>query len=149
MALGCSTFSLSNHIVKHNFTKRGKTALAIVEILCYLAAFNFACTRVDVAYSYPIIFILWLGVTLSLSGINPGDKIFDRPVFYKLGKASLVIYLNQFYAIRLVQELMADYSFEIKATASTLITFAGAFVCYEIVGWFNKRKLTRKFFIEE
>ena len=140
MALGCSTFSLTRQISRYEFTRFGKKLLGFLEILCYVIVFRYACTEVDVKYSFPVIFVMWIAVILSFSGINPCHGFFDKPVFYWLGRVSLMIYLNQFYAIRLVQELFEDASFPVKALLCSLVTFAGAFVCDNVVGWFQKNK---------
>lgn len=149
MALGCSTYSLTRQFSRYNFSKKGKVLLGILEVVCYLLAFKYACTEMDVNYSYPIIFVLWIGVTLSFSDINPCHDVFDKPIFYWMGKVSLLIYLNQFYAIRLVQELMPDFSFGVKALLCSLITFIGAFACDKVVGWFYKNKPLSKFVFED
>ncbi|SDB31296.1 Peptidoglycan/LPS O-acetylase OafA/YrhL, contains acyltransferase and SGNH-hydrolase domains [Pseudobutyrivibrio sp. YE44] len=149
MALGCCTYSLTRQFNKYKFTNAGKKILGIVELICYLIAFNFACTEMDVNYGYPVIFVLWIAVTLSFLDVNPWGEFFNKPIFYQLGKASLMIYLNQFYAIRLVQELLPDVSFEMKALLCTLVTFAGALACYYVVGWFNKHKPFSRLIIEK
>ncbi len=149
MALGCCTCSLTRQFSKYKFTKTGKVLLALLELGCYITAFYFACTKMDVDYSYPVIFVLWLGVILSFLDVNPWGDFFDKPIFYGLGRASLMIYLNQFYAIRLVQDLFQEYSFAMKAFLCTLITFIGALCCYFTVGWFNKHKPLRKLILEE
>ncbi|MDC7278971.1 acyltransferase family protein [Butyrivibrio fibrisolvens] len=140
MALGCSTYSLTRQISRYNFTKAGKIILGFLEIFCYLIVFRYACTEMDVKYSFPVIFVLWVAVILSFSNINPCEKFFDKPVFYWMGRVSLMIYLNQFYAIRLVQELCEESSFAVKTFLCSIVTFAGAFVCDKVVGWFIKNK---------
>ena len=140
MALGCSTYSLTRQFNRYDFSKAGKRLLAALEIICYLIVFRYACTEMDVNYSYPVVFVMWVAVILSFSDINPCHEFFDKPIFSWMGKVSLMIYLNQFYAIRLVQELLSDASFPVKAVACTVVTFIGAFACDKIVGWFYKNK---------
>ena len=140
MALGCSTYSLTRQISRYDFTKAGKRILGLLEIICYVIVFRYACTEMDVKYSFPVIFVMWVAVILSFSDINPCQEIFDKPIFSWMGKVSLMIYLNQFYAIRLVQELFAAASFPVKVVLCSLITFTGAFVCEKVVGWFQKNK---------
>ncbi len=140
MALGCSAYSLSRQIKKYDFSKAGRIFLGVIEACCYIMVFIYACTPMDPKYSYPILFLLWIGVILSFSDINPAAGIFDKPIFTWLGGISLTIYLNQFYSIRLVQELMPKGSFPVKVIMCTLVTFIGAFVCEKVVGWFKKNK---------
>ena len=140
MALGCCTYSLTRRINTYQFTKFGKGVLAAIEAICYLVVFNYACTEMDTKYSFPVIFVMWIALILSFSDINPCHKVFDNPIFLYLGKISLLIYLNQFYAIRLVQEIAEDESFALKAFYCTVLTFIGAFICDKVVGWFLKNK---------
>ena len=148
MALGCSTYSLTRQFNRYKITKAGKRILGLLEIICYVVVFRYACTEMDVKYSFPVIFVMWVAVILSFSDINPCHEIFDKPIFSWFGKVSLLIYLNQFYAIRLVQELLADASFPVKVIMCSLVTFAGAMVCDFIVGWFIKNKPFSRLIIE-
>ncbi len=148
MALGCSAYSLTRCINKLSFSKRGKVVMALLEFICYLLVFNYACTEMSPKYSFPIIFIMWVGLILTFSDINPAHGIFDKPVFELMGKASLLIYLNQFYVIRLVQETMGESNFWLKALVCTIGTFIGAFICEKIVTWFNIHKVFRKIMYE-
>ncbi|MBQ7148117.1 MAG: acyltransferase [Pseudobutyrivibrio sp.] len=148
MALGCSTYSLTRQYNRYSFSKAGKIILAVLEAVCYLIVFKYACTEMDVKYSFPVIFVMWVAVILSFSDINPCHEVFDKPIFSWLGKVSLLIYLNQFYAIRLVQELLEDSSFPVKAVMCTLITFVGAFFCDIVVGWFIKNRPFSKLIFE-
>ena len=140
MALGCSTYSLTRQLNKYRYSKAGHVIMGLIELGCYLIVFIFACTEMDAKYSFPVVFIMWIAVTLSFSDINPMEKIFDRPINMWLGKISLLIYLNQFYAIRLVQQLGESLPFYAKALLCTLLTFFGAFLCEIVVNWYNKRK---------
>ena len=148
MALGCSSYSLTRQINKYNFTKAGKIILGIIEVACYVIVFTYACTKMDVNYSFPVIFIMWIGVILTFSDINPLHQLFDKPIFGWFGKMSLLVYLNQFYSIRLVQSLLPDLSFLAKAALCTLITFIGAFLCDVTITWFNKNKPFSKLMLQ-
>ena len=143
MALGCSTYSLTRQFNRYKITKAGKRILGLLEIICYVVVFRYACTEMDVKYSFPVIFVMWVAVILSFSDINPCHQFFDKPIFSWMGRVSLLIYLNQFYAIRLVQELLPNIGFPLKALLCSLVTFAGAFLCDRVVGWFiNKKPLS-------
>jgi len=140
MALGCSAYSLTRQLNKIEFTKAGKTILAIVELVCYLLVFGYAVTGVDPKYSFPTLFIMMIGLILTFSNVNPCHQIFDKPVFGWCGKMSLLIYLNQFYSIRLVQSLLPNISFPAKVLGCTVVTLIGAYVCDVVVSFFNKKK---------
>ena len=70
MALGCSAYSLTRQLNKIEFTKAGKTILAIVELVCYLLVFGYAVTGVDPKYSFPTLFIMMIGLILTFSNVN-------------------------------------------------------------------------------
>ncbi|MCR4567747.1 MAG: acyltransferase [Pseudobutyrivibrio sp.] len=148
MALGCTTFSLTRRISRYEFSKSGKVILGILEVVCYFIVFRYACTEMDVKYSFPVIFVLWIAVILTFSDINPLRKVFDNEVCTWLGRVSLLIYLNQFYGIRLVQEYLAKECFVVKVIACTAITFAGAFLCHIVVSVFKKMHPIRKFIVK-
>ncbi|WP_044936319.1 acyltransferase family protein [Pseudobutyrivibrio sp. LB2011] len=140
MALGCSAYSLTRQLNKIEFTKAGKNILAIVELVCYLLVFGYAVTGVDPKYSFPTLFIMMIGLILTFSNVNPCHQIFDKPIFGWCGKMSLLIYLNQFYSIRLVQSLLPSISFPAKVLGCTVVTLIGAYVCDVVVSFFNKKK---------
>ena len=148
MALGCTTYSLTRRINQYQFTKAGKRLLAFVEVICYILVFIYSCTEMDVKYSFPVIFVMWIAVILTFSNINPVHEVFDNPIFGKLGKASLLIYLNQFYSIRLVQELLPKETFVVKVIACVAITFVGALMCNVIVNAVKDKHLVRKFIVK-
>ena len=140
MALGCSAYSLTRQLNKLEFTKAGKVILALVELICYVLVFSYAVTGVDPKYSFPTLFIMMIGLILTFSNVNPCHQIFDKPVFSWCGKMSLLIYLNQFYSIRLVQSLLPNISFPAKVLGCTAVTLIGAYVCDVVVTFFNKKK---------
>ena len=148
MALGCSAYSLTRCVNKLKFSKNGKVVMAILEVACYLVVFEYACSKMPVKYSFPTIFVMWVGLILTFSDINPAHKIFDHPIFDWMGKASLLIYLNQFYVIRLVQENMAGANFWIKVLVCSAGTFLGAFICDKVVSWFNSNRPFGKIMFE-
>lgn len=140
MALGCSAYSLTRQLNKLEFTKAGKVILALVELICYVLVFRYAVTGVDPKYSFPTLFIMMIGLILTFSNVNPCHQIFDKPIFGWCGKMSLLIYLNQFYSIRLVQSLLPNISFPAKVLGCTVVTLIGAYVCDVVVSFFNKKK---------
>ncbi len=148
MALGCSAYSLTRALNKIDFTTAGKKILAVAEFLCYALVFAYAVTGIDPKYSFVTLFIMMVGLILTFSEVNPAHEIFDHPVFDWCGKMSLLIYLNQFYSIRLVQSLLPGMNFPSKVVLCTLVTFIGALVCDKFVGWLNKNKPLKKLMIQ-
>lgn len=148
MALGCSAYSMTRRLNKVHFTTAGKWAMGIAEVAGYLTVLRFACSAEDPKYSFPTLFIMCCTLIITFSDINPGHFIFDHPVFSWLGKLSLLIYLNQFYCIRLVQSLLPDLSFYGKVLVCTILTFIGAFICDGVVLFFNKKRPFSKLFIK-
>ena len=139
MALGCSAYSVTRVLNKINFTKAGKAILGVIEFGCYLLSILYCMTTVDLKYGFILLFVLCVGLILTFSDVN-SSEFFNRPFFYWCGKMSLLIYLNQFYAIRLVQSLLPDFSFAEKALLCIIITFVGAFLCDKFVELLNKKK---------
>lgn len=148
MALGCSAYSLTRRINKTCFSETGKRIIAITELLGYILVALYACSGLDYKYEFPILFLLWGLVILTFSDINPKHEIFDKAIFAKLGKASLLIYLNQFYAIRLVQSLGADLGIVGKAIACILLTFFGSWICDMVVSSYQKKRPIHKLMIK-
>ena len=148
MALGCSAYSFTRQLNKINFTMAGKRILAVLELACYLLVLRYAVTGVDPKYSFVTLFIMCVGLILTFSDVNPCHRIFDKPVFGWCGKMSLLIYLNQFYSIRLIQSLLPAASFPVKVVLCTLTTFVGALVCDKVVAFFIKTKPFTKLMIE-
>ena len=91
MALGCSAYSLTRQLNKIDFTLAGKRLLGIVELLCYVLVFRYAVTGVDPKYSFMTLFIMFIGLILTFSEVNPVHQIFDSPIFDWCGKMSLLI----------------------------------------------------------
>ena len=148
MALGCSAFSMTRRLNKVHFTKVGHVMLAVAEAAAYLLVLRYAVTGLNPKYSFPILFVMTLGLILTFSEVNPASDFFDKPIFDWCGKMSLLIYLNQFYCIRLVQSLLPNISFALKVVACTVLTFIGAYACDFVVAWFNKAKPFSKLFID-
>ena len=148
MALGCSAYSITRQLNKINFTVAGKRILAVLELACYLLVLRYAVTGVDPKYSFVTLFIMCVGLILTFSDVNPCHRVFDKPVFGWCGKMSLLIYLNQFYSIRLIQSLLPAASFPLKVVLCTLTTFVGALICDKVVAFFIKTKPFTKLMIE-
>ena len=140
MALGCSTYSLTRQLNKIHFTEAGKRILAFIELACYVWVLLYAVKDYEPKYAFMSLFAMAIGLILTFSNVNPAHKLFDKPVFSWCGKMSLLIYLNQFYSIRLVQLLLPQFSFPLKALGCVILTFIGALVCDAVVGYFNKTK---------
>ena len=149
MALGCSAYSLTRQLNKIHFTEFGKKCLSLVELACYLLVLRYAVTAVDPKYSFPTLFIMCIGLILTFSDVNPAHEIFDRPIFSWCGKMSLLIYLNQFYCIRLVQSLLPKVSFSYKVVACTALTFVGAYLCDFVVAFFQKNRPISRLIIKQ
>ncbi len=148
MALGCSAYSMTREFNKIDFSKAGKRILAVVETVCYLLVLVYAVTGLDPKYSFLTLFIMLIGLILTFSDVNMAHNIFDKPIFDWCGKMSLLVYLNQFYAIRLVQQIFPDWNFWLKVPACVALTFIGAYVCDWVVTWFNKNKPFSRLMLE-
>ena len=148
MALGCAAYSFTRLLNKVEFSQNGKRFLAGCEIIGYFAIFVYTCTKLPTEYDFLVLFILTVLVVLTFSDINPCHQIFDKPIFSKLGTMSLLIYLNQFYSIRLVEGLMDEADFAFKLIACVLITAIGSILCYFVVKSINFRGLKKWFLVQ-
>ncbi|MCR4695156.1 MAG: acyltransferase family protein [Pseudobutyrivibrio sp.] len=149
MALGCSAYSITRALNKVNFSQSGKKVMAGLEILCYILVFIYAVTGLDPKYSFLALLVMFVGVIITFSEVNPCHRVFDHEIFSWMGKMSLLIYLNQFYAIRLVQEINTDMGFWGKFLFSCIFTFIGALICNLVVSWFNKHHPFRKLMLAQ
>ena len=138
MALGCSAYSLTRRINHEKFNTSGKAVCAIIEAAGYIIIIIYSCTKYAGRYEFPILFLMWGVMTLTFSDVNPLHKIFDKPIFPYLGKLSLLIYLNQFYVIRLVQELFSEGTFVQKTLLASIGTIIASLVCDFIINLYQK-----------
>lgn len=143
MALGCSAFSLTRYIDRQEYSLGKKRLLAVVEAAGYLLTLAYALTVMPTKYSFPVVLVLWASVSLSFSKVNACEEFFGKSVFGRLGQVSLTIYLNQFFAIRLVQSLMPDQVFWVKAVLCVCLTVVTAFACEGFVR-FVKDRIARR-----
>lgn len=149
MALGCLAFSLVRWMNDRKWTVRGKKFLTFVEIFGYLFVLFYTCTRYNGQYEFLMLFVIFGLVILSFSDIAPGVKYFNKPWAYKLGKLSLVIYLNQFYCIRLVEYAIPDAAFYLQCIACIALTFLASILADTIITWLTIHKPIKSFFIQK
>ncbi len=149
MALGCSAYSMTRRINQKHFSKIGKKILALVELVVYLMAFGYACNSADGEYQFPTLFLMCIGLILTFSEVNPCHQVFDKPIFTWLGKYSLLIYLNQFSVIRVVEYCFEDSSFIVKAILCTAGTFAISYICDVVVAFLLKKKYLHKLMTQD
>lgn len=147
MALGCCAFSLVRWMNQRNWTKKGQRFLTFTEIFGYLFVLFYTCTRYNGQYEFLMLFVIFGLLILSFSDIALGEKYFNRPIVYALGRLSLVIYLNQFYCIRIVEYMLPDASFFIQCTLCIVLTFIASLVADTIITWLNVHKPVKNFFI--
>ena len=134
MALGCSAFSLTRRFRQIRFTKLGKFLLGLGELLGYLTVFIYSNLEYEGRYEFPVLLLMFVLIIISFSEVNPGKRLFENRLVTLLGRYSLMIYLNQFYCIRLVQQQMAGYPYREQAAVCVLLTFTASFLCLHLVG---------------
>jgi len=148
MALGISAYSMTRLINKQKYTQAGKTFFAIVEAIGYIFVFVFSCTSGSCHYEMPVIFVMTVLIMITFSDINPCHEIFDHSVFGYMGKLSLLIYLNQFYAIRLVEMLLVRSSLIVKFMACIAITLIGSLICDFVVSRLSLKRIKKWFLVQ-
>ncbi len=136
IALGMLCYEASEYIRKVSFTKLGYRTLFMVECVCYILSIWYMTFIRASKYDYFIIFALAAGITLSFSQCNYNEKIWNRPIFAKLGKASLYIYLSHLCMAREVPIFIAGCgSNKIRMVVYVILAFLAAgflWLCSEI-----------------
>lgn len=149
MALGCSAYSLTRRLNKIDFSAAGRKILGLAEACCYIVTAIYACGTFDTHYEFAVLFLLMAGMILTFSNVNPAERIFSGPAFEWMGKMSLLVYLNQFFAIRLVQEVGASLSLGLKFVFCIGLTFICSIVCNYLVAFLLKKQYLKNLFLKK
>ena len=147
MSLGCCAFSIVRALNRIHWSKNGKRFFGIFEIAGYLFMLLYVNTKYYGPYQFPMFFFLWMLVVLSFSNINPCASVFNHPFFYYLGRVSLLIYLNQFYCIRIVQNLLPHCSFLTKLLAIIILVFSCSLICDKLISLLMKKRPVKNWLI--
>lgn len=102
MSLGGLSCYAARSIQKRVFSNASKYILSVLELMAFLLAF---CLMNQVGHTqtdFYIIFLFFLGITLSFSNQTFTAKVFSMQLFQSLGKISYPMFLNQILVISII-----------------------------------------------
>lgn len=124
VALGATCFEVSRYLseVFENADKKWKLFWTAVEAGCFGGSVLFVLTTMEKKYEVLVLGLFFVMIAIATSGISYGASVFDRKIFYFLGKMSLPVYLGQLAAIYIVMEKMADLAFKKQIVVAAALT---------------------------
>ena len=123
--LGTFVYSFGKYGLAPLAEKTGKpvrVVLTVVEWLMYGAAVVITLLTLPYGWEYGALAVIFVGVTLSYSGLTCSGELFDNEVSYFLGKITLPVYLSQLSAIYAVNYYLADAAPGMKVWAAVVLT---------------------------
>lgn len=113
--LGMLLYMISMKINKIKLTDFSRFSLTIIEIVGYISIFSLANKiNAHMKYDYLMIIILAVCILISFSKKAYLNDFCNNKFFYYLEKLSLLIYLNQWFIIELVEFIIKKFSFNIS-----------------------------------
>lgn len=128
--LGIFAFRIAQMLGREQWSRKERFCLSALEWGGYAIAVLFSLFAVPVRYEMIPLFALFVSVTLTFSHIAYQEHIWNRKGIYFLGKCSMVFYLNQLFAIHLVQHYASGLSL---AMQSTIVVFATAMISFMLM----------------
>ncbi len=148
ITLGTFVYSLSKYGLAPFVQKIGKparAALTAVEWIMYAAAVLITVLTLPYKWEYAALAVIFVGITLSFSGLTYSGKLLDNNFSYFLGKITLPVYLSQLSAIAMAGYYLADYSGGMKIWGALVLTAVSSAITM-IVGNFIGNLFGGKFF---
>ncbi len=142
LSLGALSYHLSQYIQNRNLQlgKHLRLLLSLLE-LCLLLGVLGACFVADAhtQYDFYFVFMMFVAITLSLSGLTDLKRVFSHPVFGFMGQISYPMYVYQLFIICLFCLLLPNLSYGSAAMVflPTLTVFAC--VLYILFRYIKKR----------
>ncbi len=125
ITLGTFVYSLGKYGLAPLTGKIGRPArivLTVVEWAMYIAAVVITLLTLPYGWEYGALAVIFVGVTLSYSGLTLSGELFDNNVSYFLGRITLAVYLSQLAAISLVGFYLKDSDDVIRVCAVLILT---------------------------
>lgn len=97
LSLGCICWSVSQKIQQYEYTRLARWLFTLLELAGYLGSVFWCWGHTDSNVDFTVLLMLAVSVTLSFSKTSMLCSVFDRPLFYWLGKVSLMLYLSHGY----------------------------------------------------
>lgn len=145
LSLGIVCFVVCQKMKDIQMTSAQKCVFTGIEILCWLAAFAMMLMTLPCIYEFYILTFIVLGTICSFSGLSYGGNLFNKGLFYYLGKLSLPVYLCQLIPIMLIPEYLGFLPMKWQM----IITFAATMILAVVIlhtadTWKKGMKLSRK-----
>ena len=125
ITLGTFVYSLGKYGLAPLAEKAGKpvrVVLTVVEWMMYVAAVVITLLTLPYGWEYGALAVIFVGVTLSYSGLTYSGELFDNEVSYFLGKITLPVYLSQLSAIYMVNYYLPDAAPGMKVWTALVLT---------------------------
>ncbi|MCM1545372.1 MAG: acyltransferase [Ruminococcus sp.] len=132
IALGTTAFELSRYMRSKRYVHKWQAAFTVAEVGCLALTVLYSVSDFSSKYeiySVPLIFVI---ITICLSGQSLGHRMFNNKVAYFLGRLSLPIYLAQIAAIKLTNEVAAEQRLAVKLMAAIITTFVFALIVMKL-----------------
>lgn len=146
--LGTFVYSLGQYGLAPLAEKIGKparVALTVAEWVMYVAAVIITLLTLPYGWEYGALAVIFVGVTLSYSGLTYSGNLFDNSVSYFLGKITLPVYLSQLAALYAVNYYLADAAVGMKVWAAVVLTAVSSAITM-LVGNFLERIFSGQYF---
>ncbi len=130
ISLGTTVFEISRHIADAQLSKGKRIALTALELTAFAVFLGYTFVSYPMEYEFLILGAILVLVTCCFSGVTYGNRLFDNPIVYHLGKMSLPIYLTQLSSIYLTQKYFIGMSAKIQLVAGFVITIILAYAVY-------------------
>lgn len=129
LAIGCICFDVAQKI-KDNVSQR--KSLAVVEWILYIVVFASVFAKTPPTVEIPMLICLAVAVTLTISKMEK-KSIFDRSLFYFLGKVSVPLYLLHCLVIQGMLLKFEDIRSWSMFTMFVVISIFGAMLAVVVV----------------
>lgn len=149
ICLGCISFKLFTKIKDLSFSKMGVFILSVFEVLGYLAAIVYSCTRESELYYCYLVVFMAISIAITFSGKTHSKVIFKGSFFAFLGKLSLPLYINQYYSQVLVIRYLSNASEAVKLIGFALTNIITAILCIAIVDFLKKKINIKSIMLKE
>lgn len=141
ISFGAVVFEMSRKLGKKEFTKYGRGCITALECVCYIILIIFIMSTIKTKYEIYAVFVMMVAIAISFSGKSYGGKVFNNRFCYKLGKWSLPIYLNQVFALNILEKLHCGLIE--KMILLLVLTLIGSSICKFSVQFFKRFKIKK------
>ena len=122
IALGTTAFELSRYWGEREYDQKHRIAFTLIELICFAGTMMYILMTFKRKYEVYTIILLFLLISIVLSGVSYGDKLFNNKVVLFLGKMSLPIYLGQITAINLTRTYLTSLDENMQIVSVVIIT---------------------------